>query len=105
MMGAIGVMVGLTGYMLFLVIAFLEDVKYNGTNWLLHHAGVFVAWVFNMLVSCGLAAAAAWPVVHVAPAAAGAGVAEVMAYLNGCSMPKVRWHVTPRHWCREFGKE
>jgi len=48
-----------------------------------------VAWVFNMLVSCGLAAAAAWPVVNVAPAAAGAGVAEVMAYLNGCSMPKV----------------
>ena len=67
----------------------LQDVKYNGTGWLLRHAGVFVAWVFNMLVSCGLAAAAAWPVVNIAPAAAGAGVAEVMAYLNGCSMPKV----------------
>ncbi len=66
-----------------------QDVKYNGTDWLLRHAGVFVAWVFNMVVSCGLAAAAAWPVVNIAPAAAGAGVAEVMAYLNGCSMPKV----------------
>lgn len=91
MMGSIGVTVGLVGYLLFLAIGVLEAVKYRGSAWLVRHGGgVFVAWLFNMTLSCGLAAAAAWPVVAFAPAAAGAGVAEVMAYLNGCSIPKAR---------------
>ena len=42
-----------------------------------------------LILSIALAAAAAWPVYALAPQAAGAGVAEVMAYLNGCVVPKV----------------
>lgn len=91
-MGSIGITIGLIGYMLYLVIGALEAVKYNGTAWLLRRAGPFAAWLYNITISCGLAAAAAWPVITFAPAAAGAGVAEVMAYLNGCSIPKVSFH-------------
>jgi len=48
------------------------------------------------LHSGALAFAAAWPVAYWAPAAAGSGVPEVMAYLNGCNIPKAgRCRLTP----------
>ena len=53
-------------------------------------AKLLVAWLFNLAFSVALVFAATWPVVAVAPEAAGAGVAEVMAYLNGCNLPRVR---------------
>ena len=53
------------------------------------HWGLFPAWLLNVAFSTILVAVATWTVVEIAPAAAGAGVAEVMAYLNGCHVPKV----------------
>ena len=58
-------------------------------RWLISHTSLFVAWLFNMAYSLALVYLATWTVVSVAPQAAGAGVAEVTAYLNGCSLPKV----------------
>jgi hypothetical protein len=58
-------------------------------RWLILHANLGVAWMFNMAYSLALAFLATWTVVAIAPQAAGAGVAEVTAYLNGCNLPKV----------------
>lgn len=58
-------------------------------RWLIAHANLFVAWLFNILYSSALVYLSTWTVVNIAPQAAGAGVAEVTAYLNGCNLPKV----------------
>ena len=57
-------------------------------RYLLTHTDLGVAWLFNMVYSIGLVFLATWTVVKLAPEAAGGGVAEVMAYLNGCQLPK-----------------
>ena len=51
---------------------------------------VLVAWLVNLVYSTALVAASSCSVVFGAPAAAGAGVAEVMAFLNGVRIPKAR---------------
>ena len=61
-----------------------------GCRWLITHANLFVAWMFNVLYSSALVYLSTWTVVNIAPQAGGAGVAEVTAYLNGCNLPKVR---------------
>jgi hypothetical protein len=70
------------------LIHILARFKYGGTRWLIAHVNMGVAWVFNMVVSCGLVAAASAAVVGGAPAAVGSGIPEVMAYLNGCMVSK-----------------
>ena len=57
------------------------------------HANIGVAWLFNMVYSLALVFGSTWMVVNWAPQAAGAGVAEVMAYLNGCMLPHVSLYV------------
>ncbi len=57
---------------------------------LLRHKFVGVAWLFNAAYSVALVAASAEAVLRWAPAAAGSGVPEVMAQLNGCKLPRVR---------------
>lgn len=89
MMGAIGVTVGLLAYSLDTLIDVLGGFRYGGTRWLILHGNMFVAWLFNATVAVSLAALASLLVVGVAPAAAGSGVPEVMAYLNGVAMPRV----------------
>lgn len=59
-------------------------------SWLLAHTHVVVGWMFNITFSLALVYASTWLVVNVAPEAAGAGVSEIMAYLNGCFIPKAR---------------
>ena len=59
-------------------------------RWLIAHANLFTAWLFNVIYSTALVYLSTWVVVNVAPQAGGAGVAEVTAYLNGCNLPKVR---------------
>ena len=90
MLGAVGAAVGVLGWALKAAIEAVAGLKYRAVTWLLARAGLGAAWAFSLAFSVALAAAAAWPVVAVAPQAAGAGVAEVMAYLNGCAMPKAR---------------
>jgi hypothetical protein len=66
----------------------------NTIRTLLRHKFVGVAWLFNALYSVALVAASAEAVLRWAPAAAGSGVPEVMAQLNGCKLPRVR----PLRW-------
>lgn len=89
MMGSIGATVGLLGYCLYTAIEVLAETKYHITHTLIERTNVFVAWVVNVLYSSALVFASACAVVFVAPAASGAGVAEVMAYLNGCRIPRL----------------
>ena len=58
-------------------------------RYLVGHVNIGVAWLFNMVYSLALVFGSTWMVVNWAPQAAGAGVAEVMAYLNGCMLPHV----------------
>lgn len=46
--------------------------------------------MFNVSYSLALVAISAGSVLWLSPAAAGSGVPEVMAYLNGCHLPKAR---------------
>lgn len=87
LMAAIGVTIGIVGFGLHFVVHILAFIKYHGTRWLLGHTHIIIGWIFNMIYSLGLVYASTWLVVNIAPQAAGAGVAEVMAYLNGCDMP------------------
>ncbi|KAL4443355.1 hypothetical protein ABPG75_011092 [Micractinium tetrahymenae] len=89
MMALIGVTVGLVGFSLHTLVHLLASAKYHGTRWLLSHTHVVVGWMFNITFSLALVYASTWLVVNVAPEAGGAGVAEVMAYLNGCFIPKI----------------
>jgi len=50
---------------------------------------VGLAWLFNVSFSLLLVGISAASVLWISPAAAGSGVPEVMAYLNGCSIPKM----------------
>ncbi|KAG2428222.1 hypothetical protein HXX76_011901 [Chlamydomonas incerta] len=89
MMGSIGVATGLVAHGLYVLISFFAGFKYGVTRWLLGHTNVGVAWLFNVIVSVGLVAASSAVVIGWAPEAQGSGVPEVMAYLNGCMLPKL----------------
>lgn len=72
----------------------------HSCRFLLRHTNIGVAWLFNMVYSLSLVFGSTWMVVNWAPQAAGAGVAEVMAYLNGCMLPHVRAlaPASPKQW-------
>ena len=89
MMLFVGLAVGLMGRVLYTLMRALSDIKYATLRRLLSRRQLFLAWFFNTVYSGALAFMAAYPVAHVGPAAAGSGVPEVMAYLNGCNVPKV----------------
>lgn len=60
-------------YMLsqFMLIGVLSSAKFHSVAWLIDHAGLFVAWLFNVALTLALVFLATWTVVHIAPAAAG----------------------------------
>jgi chloride channel 7 len=89
-MALIGVLMGIVGFTLHFCIAILSSIKYQTTRWLLHYTRLlFVSWLWNVTVSLALVFASAWLVVNIAPDAAGSGVPEIMAYLNGCDVPRL----------------
>jgi len=89
MMFVVGLVTGVVGWALYNTIGAMAAFKYTTVRYLLGHRLRFVAWLFNSTFSGLLVLIAALPVVFLAPAAAGSGVPEVMAYLNGCMMPKI----------------
>jgi chloride channel 7 len=83
-MALIGVLMGVVGFTLHLFISILSTVKYQTTRWLLHYTRLlFVSWVWNVSFSLALVYASTWIVVNIAPDAAGSGVPQLIAYLNG----------------------
>lgn len=88
-MACIGLVLGIVGFSMHYLISFFSFIKYHGTRWLLVRTHVIIGWMFNVSFSLGLVYASTWLVVHVAPEAAGSGVPEVMAYLNGCDIPNI----------------
>ena len=88
MMGLIGLSTGFVGYAMYTLIDFLAAVKYDTLRHLVSHS-VFLGWLFGAAYSGLLVAAAAYLVVVVAPQAAGSGVPETMAYLNGCQLRRI----------------
>ena len=89
-MALVGVTMGIVGFSLHLSISILSTVKYQTTRWLLYYTrSLFVSWVWNVAVSTTLVYASAWLVVTVAPDAAGSGVPHLIAYLNGCDVPRL----------------
>lgn len=89
-MALIGVLMGVVGFSLHLLISILSTIKYQTTRWLLHYTRLlFVSWVWNVSFSLALVYASAWLVVNIAPDAAGSGVPHLIAYLNGCDVPRL----------------
>lgn len=105
MMGLIGVSVGALASLLKACIAVLSAARYRGITWALSAGsrssasspppptrrsgawGLALAWLYGSGFTALSSMLAAAPVILLAPAAAGAGVAEVMASLNGVVVP------------------
>ena len=88
-MASIGIAMGFVGFSMHYLISFFSFIKYHGTRWLLAHTHVILGWMFNVSFSLALVYGSTWLVVNIAPEAGGAGVSEVMAYLNGCDLPNL----------------
>ena len=86
---AIGALVGLTAFTLRGIIDGVAAAKVAVVRAALTHQFIGLAWLFNALYSVGLVAMSAELVLRIAPSAAGSGVPDVMAALNGCKLPYV----------------
>jgi hypothetical protein len=85
----VGCLVGLVAVSLTSLIDLLSFMKVKVVRAALNHKLVGVAWLFNAFFTVTLVALSAELVLRVAPHAAGSGVPEVMASLNGCKLPGV----------------
>mmetsp|Transcript_13128 Transcript_13128/g.35103 ORF Transcript_13128/g.35103 Transcript_13128/m.35103 type:complete len:785 (-) Transcript_13128:79-2433(-) len=88
-MGLVGVSMGLLGHFLYVCINLLANIKYGVTRWIIAHANIGVAWLYNVTFTTALVAGSSALVVGWAPQAAGSGIPEVMAYLNGVLINKL----------------
>ena len=88
MMAAVGACVGLLAAALKATAAAFSAVRLAAVSHVASSAGALPATLVAVTLSAALAALAAAPVALLAPAAAGAGVAEVMAALNGVVVPR-----------------
>ncbi|CAI5492984.1 unnamed protein product, partial [Closterium sp. Naga37s-1] len=85
----IGCMTGGAAFLINMVVENAMGVKLALTIALLNGGSPFLAVLVYSLLSALLVAASAALCVFVAPAAAGSGIPEVRAYLNGVDMPQV----------------
>lgn len=88
MMAIVGIATGLAGAFLRNCIQFFTELKFKHVAALIEK-DFGLMWFYVVSVSVLLALGAASVIVFFEPAAAGSGVPEVMAYLNGVSIPKV----------------
>lgn len=82
-----GVLIGITGVSLQTGIEYLVWIRNLGLQPILDEGGFVAAAAAFLAAAVALVALTSWCVQRWAPRAAGAGVAAVMALLNGCSMP------------------
>lgn len=89
MMGIIGIATGLAGALLKNLIQYFTKLKFMQVERLIERGDFGLMWFYVTCVAILLALGAAAIIVYWEPVAAGSGVPEVMAYLNGVSIPKV----------------
>lgn len=90
---AIGCSVGTVSFCLQQAIKFLFSLRESVGRYFLDWdmvGGYMLAWFFYVAASAFFATAASILVVMVAPAASASGVPQIMAFLNGVRVPKVR---------------
>lgn len=89
MMGIIGISTGLLGAFIKNTVQFFNQLKFNQGKELMTNGQFALSWLYVTSISCALAFFAAAIVVYFEPNAAGSGVPEIIAYLNGVSIPRV----------------
>ena len=87
----VGVATALTALAINLTVENLAGVKFMTTSSLLVSHGAAASFAFFATINVSLAAAASAVTVLFAPAAAGSGIGDVKAYLNGVDVPGVLW--------------
>jgi len=90
MMGIIGISTGLLGALIKNIVQYFVKLKFMHVNDFLENHNLGVCWMYFVSISCLLAFFAAAIVVYFEPTAGGSGVPEIIAYLNGVSIPRVR---------------
>lgn len=84
----VGVGCGLAGALLKNLIQFLTEARFHRSQELMDKDQVGLVWLYTTFIAVLFAFGAAAIVVYFEPVASGSGVPEVMAYLNGVSIPK-----------------
>ncbi|CAG9463089.1 unnamed protein product [Pedinophyceae sp. YPF-701] len=85
----IGLAMGVVGFLMYLCIDVLSSIRVVGARSIAQSAGLLPAWAYSVGVSAAMALVASHVVVRYAPESAGPGVPEIMAYLNGCALPRI----------------
>lgn len=78
-----------------MAIETIVESKFEVVSELLLQGRFGLMWLVAILISMSLAAASAYIVVYGEPAAGGSGIPDIMAYLNGVSIRRVRPLVGP----------
>ncbi|XP_076448834.1 chloride channel protein C-like [Babylonia areolata] len=83
MMGLIGFVVGVVGFLLHQLIEQIADVKWNTTETILKDGKSPLAWLFTMGYSVAFVLFSTAIIIFWRPSAGGSGIPEVTGYLNG----------------------
>eukprot|EP00879_Flechtneria_rotunda_P004562 GHRR01004817.1.p1 GENE.GHRR01004817.1~~GHRR01004817.1.p1 ORF type:complete len:654 (+),score=198.62 GHRR01004817.1:480-2441(+) len=85
----LGVITAAAAFAVNLGVENISGFKFWATLTLLNRDQVFASYLVYVLINCSLVGLSAFVTLHYAPAAAGSGIAEVKAYLNGIDVPGI----------------
>ena len=83
-----GVLIGVMGYVVLKLSTYLTDAKFASANHFLRQGDTAIAY-FVHLFFCIFYALIAGMLCWIEPAAAGSGIPEIKAYLNGINLNKI----------------
>ncbi|XP_002739329.1 chloride channel protein C-like [Saccoglossus kowalevskii] len=89
MMGMIGFIVGIIGFLIHQCIDVISDFKWDRAEELIQDDEIMKAWGFVLIYSLGFVLLASLPVVYLRPSATGSGIPELIGYLNGTMVGKI----------------
>jgi hypothetical protein len=92
--GLIGVATALTALCINMAVERVAGIKFLTTSALMLSHGHAASFFFFLTMNVSLAAAASAVTVLFAPAAAGSGIGDVKAFLNGVDVPGLLWGST-----------
>lgn len=82
-----GIATGISAFLMELLEEFLIHYKWQATQYFMNHGMFWAAMMMFLLLSVLFAAVAGGMTVYWGPGAAGSGLAETMAYINGVNYP------------------